>query len=53
MHKQTDLIPNSIPDIGYADDSSVARCVLMENERVLREYAIRHDMDWDTVTVKP
>ncbi len=53
VHKQTDLIPNSIPGIGYADDSSVTRCVLMENERVLREYAIRHDLEWDAVTVNP
>ncbi|MGB0581913.1 MAG: hypothetical protein ACPGVU_19635 [Limisphaerales bacterium] len=53
VHKQTDLIPNSNPDIGYADDSSVTRCVLMENERVLREYAIRHDLDWEQVTLNP
>lgn len=53
VHKQADLIPNSLPGIGFADDSSVTRCVLMENERVLREYAIRADLDWDAVTVNP
>ncbi|MBG88858.1 MAG: hypothetical protein CMO80_18415 [Verrucomicrobiales bacterium] len=53
VHKQTDLIPDSIPGMGYADDSSVVRCVLMENERILKEYAIRHDLEWDNVTVKP
>ncbi len=53
VHKQTDLIPDCIPEFGYADDSSVVRCVLMENEKALREYADRHDMNWKTVTVKP
>jgi uncharacterized membrane protein YkvA (DUF1232 family) len=53
VHKQMDLIPNSNPEMGYADDSSVVRCVLMENERAMREYAMRSDADWDSVTVKP
>jgi uncharacterized membrane protein YkvA (DUF1232 family) len=52
-HKQTDLIPNNIPGFGYLDDSSVVRCVLMENERALKAYAIRHDLEWSNVTIKP
>lgn len=53
VHKQTDLIPDQNPEFGYADDSSVVRCVLMENERALRAYALRHKLDWAGVTVKP
>src|SRR5204863_4522828 len=34
-HRQLDLIPDSIPDIGHADDSSVVRAVLIENEKAL------------------
>lgn len=52
-HKQTDLIPNVASEFGYLDDSSVVRCVLMENERALKEYAIRHDLEWADVTIKP
>jgi hypothetical protein len=25
----------------------------MENERALKEYAIRHDLEWADVTIKP
>ena len=45
------LIPNHLPHIGHADESSIVRAILIENERVLSEYAERHDIDW--VTVKP
>jgi hypothetical protein len=40
-----------LPHIGHADESSIVRAILIENERVLSEYAERHDIDW--VTVKP
>lgn len=52
-HRQLDLIPDSVPEFGHADDSSVVRAVLMENERVLGDYAIKHGMDWSRITVKP
>jgi uncharacterized membrane protein YkvA (DUF1232 family) len=52
-HKQSDLIPDSNVQFGYADDSSVVRAVLMENERVLSAYAKRHHLNWNKVTVKP
>ena len=40
-----------VPHIGHADESSIVRAILIENERVLSEYAERRDIDW--VTVKP
>ncbi len=52
-HKQRDLIPDGNLEFGYADDSSVVRAVLMENERVLSDYAKRHHLNWNRVTVKP
>ncbi len=52
-HRQFDLIPDSVPDIGHADDSSVVRAVLMEHERAFAAYAERHSMNWAAVTVKP
>ena len=51
-HKQDDLIPSHVPDVGYADDSSVVRTVLIENEKVLSEYAKRHGLDWDEITTQ-
>ena len=50
-HRQLGLIPNHLPHIGHADESSIVRAILIENERVLSEYAERRDIDW--VTVKP
>ena len=52
-HKDSGLIPNHINHIGRADDSALVRAVLIENERVLSEYAERHEFEWSTITVKP
>lgn len=52
-HKQRDLIPDTNKQFGYADDSSVVRAVLMENEKVLAAYARRHKLNWKKITVKP
>jgi uncharacterized membrane protein YkvA (DUF1232 family) len=51
-HRQLDLIPNSIPEIGHADDSAVVRTVLIEHERVLSDYATKHRINWARVTVR-
>ncbi|HEX3718529.1 MAG TPA: YkvA family protein [Verrucomicrobiae bacterium] len=51
--KQFDLIPDSIPEFGHADDSAVVRTVLIEHEKVLAAYAERHKMRWDAITVNP
>ncbi|MBI3191363.1 MAG: DUF1232 domain-containing protein [Pedosphaera parvula] len=52
-HRQYDLIPDHVPGVGHADESSVARAVLMEHERALECYATRHGMSWAQITVKP
>lgn len=51
-HKQDDLIPDHVKDVGYADDSSVVRVVLIENEKVLSDYAKRHGIDWGQITTQ-
>src|SRR5271170_3292424 len=40
--RQTDIIPDAIPEVGLADDSAVVRAVLIEHEHVLAAYAGRH-----------
>ena len=52
-HRQFDLIPDSIPEFGHADDSGVVRAVLIENERVLSDYAAKQQWSWAQITVKP
>jgi uncharacterized membrane protein YkvA (DUF1232 family) len=52
-HRQFDLIPDSVPEFGHADDSAVVRAVLMENERVLSAYATKQGTSWDKISIKP
>ena len=52
-HRKTDIIPDSIVRLGYADDSSIARAVLIIHERAFKQYAEKNDFDWEKVTSKP
>lgn len=49
--RQWDLIPDPLKDLGRTDDSGVVRVVLIENERVLSEYARKTGVNWNTITV--
>jgi uncharacterized membrane protein YkvA (DUF1232 family) len=51
-HQRTDLIPDFLPGVGRADDSAVARSVLIANEKFFRAYAEKHKLDWDKITVR-
>jgi uncharacterized membrane protein YkvA (DUF1232 family) len=51
-HRQFDLIPDSVPEFGHADDSGVVRAVLIEHEKVLADYAKRQGKTWNSITVK-
>ena len=52
-HRQVDLIPDSTPEFGLADESGIVRAVLIEHEKALAAYAGRHHLNWSKVTVKP
>lgn len=52
-HREMDLIPDSVPEYGHADDSAVVRAVLIENEKVLAAYAARHSLNFERVSLKP
>ncbi len=52
-HRQTDLIPDNIPEFGHADDSSVVRAVLIEHEKFLADYADKNGKVWNAITVVP
>lgn len=53
MRRELDLIPDTVPEVGMADDSGVVRVVLMEHERVLSNYADRIGVGWRNVTTAP
>lgn len=52
-HKKCDILPDLLPHMGRADDSSVVRAVLMQNEKAFSQYAQAHKIDWRKVTSKP
>jgi len=52
-HRAMDLIPDSIPEFGHADDSAVVRAVLIEHEKVLAAYAQRHKLKFNKATFNP
>jgi uncharacterized membrane protein YkvA (DUF1232 family) len=51
--RQWDLIPDFVPEVGRADDSGVVRVVLIENERILAEYAAKVNVNWRAISVSP
>lgn len=52
-HRKLDIIPDGIHGLGKADDSSVVRAVLIQNEKAFARYAASQDIDLATVTSKP
>ena len=52
-HKKVGLIPESVLDMGRADDSSVVRAVLIQNEKAFAIYAGTQGADWRKITNQP
>jgi uncharacterized membrane protein YkvA (DUF1232 family) len=52
-HKKVGVIPDSVLNLGYADDSSVVRAVLIQNEKAFAVYAGTQGVDWQRSTSQP
>lgn len=52
-HKKNGIIPDSILDLGWADDSGVVRAVLIQNESAFAIYAGKQGVDWRRITSQP
>lgn len=52
-HKKMGIIPNGIPDMDGADNSSVVRAVLILNEKAFETYAGKQGVDWHAITSQP
>ena len=52
-HKKVDVIPDLIPNLGRADDSSVVRAVLIQNEKWFGQYAAAMGFNWSKITSRP
>ncbi len=52
-HKKIGIIPDYVPNLGRADDSSVVRAVLIQNEKPFALYAACRSLDWSHITSQP
>ena len=52
-HKKMGIIPDSILELGRADDSSVVRAVLIQNEKAFSAYAAAQGISWQKITSQP
>ena len=52
-HKKVGIIPDSFLNLGRADDSSVVRAVLIQNEKAFAVFAASQGQDWAKVTNQP
>jgi len=52
-HKKVEVLPDIMPNLGRADDSSVVRAVLLQNERAFAKYAESTKHNWSRITSKP
>ena len=49
-HKKFGIIPDSVLELGKADDSAVVRAALIQNEKAFEIYAALQGEDWSQVT---
>ena len=52
-HKKIDVIPDFVLNDGRADDSSVVRAVLIQNEKAFAIYAGSQGLGWQKITSQP
>ena len=51
--KESDIIPDFVPEIGYADDSLIVRTVLRRHQEVFRDYCLFRNISWPKIGVAP
>jgi hypothetical protein len=52
-HKKTGIIPEGVLELGGADNSSVVRAVLIQNEKAFAVYAGTQGISWQKITSQP
>ena len=52
-HKKMGMLPDAVMELGRADDSSVVRAVLIQNEKDFAIYAGKQGVDWRQITSQP
>src|ERR1700742_2490436 len=52
-HKKVGIIPDTVLNLGRADDSSIVRAVLIQSEKPFAIYAAARNVEWSKVTSAP
>jgi len=52
-HKKAGIIPEGVLELGGADNSSVVRAVLIQNEKAFAVYAGTQGVSWEKITSQP
>ena len=52
-HKKVGIIPEGVLELGGADNSSVVRAVLIQNEKAFAIYAQTQGISWQKITSQP
>jgi len=52
-HKKVGIIPDKVLNLGRADDSSIVRAVLIQNEKAFALFAGHQGLDWSRITSAP
>ncbi len=52
-HKKISILPESVLELGGADNSSVVRAVLIQNEKAFAVYASAQGISWEKITSQP
>ncbi|HVU09391.1 MAG TPA: hypothetical protein VHG89_12690 [Verrucomicrobiae bacterium] len=52
-HKKIGIIPEGIVELSRADDSSVVRAALIQNEKAFAAYAGTQGINWNRITSQP
>lgn len=47
LYQEVDLIPDHLPEVGFADDAAVTNRVLTKHGSILREYALQRGFEWE------
>jgi uncharacterized membrane protein YkvA (DUF1232 family) len=51
--QEIDIIPDFVPEIGYADDSLIVRTVLSRHQGIFRDYCHFRKIRWSKLSVAP
>jgi uncharacterized membrane protein YkvA (DUF1232 family) len=51
LNQEMDIVPDSLPEIGFIDDATFVALVLERNAPAFRLFAEGNDRDWDKLAI--